>query len=85
MSVLTWLVAGGLVGWVASRYMTTLHREAIAFNVVVAVVGAAIAGLVVAPLLGVPPGFGVFALFVSACGAAALLCVVHFWRQTVAS
>ena len=54
-------------------------------NVVVAVLGAAITGLVVAPLLGVPPGFGVFALFVSACGAAALLCGVHFFQQTVAS
>jgi len=85
MSVLTWLVAGGLVGWVASRYMTTLHREAIVFNVVVAVLGAAITGLVVAPLLGVAPGFGVFALFVSVCGAAALVCGVHFWQQTVAS
>jgi uncharacterized membrane protein YeaQ/YmgE (transglycosylase-associated protein family) len=85
MSVLTWLVAGGLVGWGVSRYMTTLNREAIAFNVVVAVLGAAMTGLVVAPLLGVPPGFGVFALFVSVCGAAALLSGVHFFRQTVAS
>ena len=85
MSVFTWLVAGGLVGWAASRYMTTLHREAIVFNVVIAVFGAAIAGLLVAPLLGVPSGFGVFALFVSVCGAAALLSGVHFFRQTVAS
>jgi uncharacterized membrane protein YeaQ/YmgE (transglycosylase-associated protein family) len=85
MSVFTWLVAGGLVGWGASRFMTTLNREAIVFNVVVAVLGAVVAGLLVAPLLGVPPGFGVFALFVSVCGAAALLSGVHFFRQTVAS
>lgn len=83
MSVFTWLVAGSLVGWGASRYMTTLHHEAIVFNVVVAVLGAATTGLLVAPLLGVPPGFGVSALFVSAFGAAALLSGVHFFRQTV--
>jgi uncharacterized membrane protein YeaQ/YmgE (transglycosylase-associated protein family) len=85
MSIFTWLVAGGLVGWGASRYMTTLHREAIALNIVIAVIGAAIAGLVVAPLLGVAPGFGVFALFVSVCGAAALLYGVHVIQQMVAS
>jgi uncharacterized membrane protein YeaQ/YmgE (transglycosylase-associated protein family) len=84
MSILTWLAAGVVVGWGASHYMTTLQREAIVFNIVVAVLGAAVSGVVVAPLLGVPSGFGVFALLVSVCGAAALLYSVHFLRQTVA-
>jgi len=76
MSIVTWLLAGGLVGWIASYY--------IAFNVTVAVVGAALAGLVVAPMLGVSPGLGTFGFIVSACGGAALLFCVHFVQQTVA-
>ena len=84
MSIVTWLLAGGLVGWAASYYMTNTRAEAIAFNVIVAVVGAALAGLVVAPMIGVSPGLGTFGFLVSACGGAALLFSVHSVRQTIA-
>ena len=84
MSIVTWLLAGGLVGWLASYYMTNTRREAITFNVVVAVLGAALAGWVVAPMLGVSPGLGPFAFFVSACGGVALLFCVHSVQQTLA-
>jgi len=84
MSLVTWLLAGGLVGWIASYYMRNTGTEAIAFNVIVAVLGAALVGLVVAPMLGVSPGLGTFAFLVSACGGAALLFCVHFVQQTMA-
>ena len=85
MSIVTWLLAGGFVGWIASYYMTTTRPEAIAFNVLLAVLGATLAGWVVAPMLGVSPGLGTFGFFVSACGAVALLFCVHSVRQTVSS
>ena len=84
MSIVTWLLAGGLVGWTTSHYMTNTRPEAIAFNVAVAALGAALAGWVVAPMLGVEPGLGVFGFFVSACGGAALLFCVHSVQQTIA-
>jgi uncharacterized membrane protein YeaQ/YmgE (transglycosylase-associated protein family) len=84
MSIVTWVLAGGLVGYSASHYTTNTHNEAIAFNAVVGVLGAALAGVVVAPLLGVPAGFGTFALLVAGCGAAALLFCVHFVQQMLA-
>jgi uncharacterized membrane protein YeaQ/YmgE (transglycosylase-associated protein family) len=83
MSLVTWLVAGGLAGWAASRYLARLHPEAVAFDVVVGVLGAVFVGWVVAPLVGVSPGPGVFGFFVAAFGAAALLFCVHLVRQTV--
>jgi uncharacterized membrane protein YeaQ/YmgE (transglycosylase-associated protein family) len=82
MSIVIWLFAGGLVGWGVSNYLTYTRPEAIAFNVAVGVLGAILARWVVAPALGVPPGFGVFGLLVSAFGAAALLFCVHFVQQT---
>jgi uncharacterized membrane protein YeaQ/YmgE (transglycosylase-associated protein family) len=84
MSIVTSVLAGGLVGYAASHYMTNTRNEAIAFNAAVGVLGAVSAGVVLGPLLGVPPGFGTFALLVSACGAAALLFGVHFVQQTLA-
>jgi uncharacterized membrane protein YeaQ/YmgE (transglycosylase-associated protein family) len=83
MSIVTWLLAGGLVGWAASRYLTNTRPEAVAFNVAFGVAGAALTGLVVAPLLGVAPGLGMSGLLVSACGAAALLFCIHVVQQTV--
>ena len=84
MTIVTWLLAGGLVGWIASYYLTNTRREAIVFNVTVAVLGAALAGWVVAPMLGASPGLGVFGFFISACGGAALLFCVHSVQQTMA-
>jgi uncharacterized membrane protein YeaQ/YmgE (transglycosylase-associated protein family) len=84
MSIVTWLLAGGLVGWIASHYMTNTRPEAIAFNVIVAVLGAAFVGWVVAPMLGVSPGLGTFGFVVSACGGAALLFCVHSVQRTIA-
>ena len=84
MSIVNWLLAGALAGWAASHYMTNTRPEAIGFNVAVALLGAALASWVVAPLLGLSPAFGVAGFIVSACGAAALLFCVHFVQQTVA-
>jgi uncharacterized membrane protein YeaQ/YmgE (transglycosylase-associated protein family) len=71
------------VGW-AGHYRTQLRAAAIAFDVVVAVLGAVLVGWIVGPLVGLPPGFAVFAFFASAFGAAAVLFCVHVVRQTVA-
>ncbi len=83
MSFVTWLMAGGLAGWAASHYLTNLRPGAIAFNVVVGVLGAVFVGWIVAPLVGVTPGLGVYGFFVAAFGAAGLLFCVHLVRQTV--
>jgi uncharacterized membrane protein YeaQ/YmgE (transglycosylase-associated protein family) len=84
MSIVTWLLAGALAGWAVSYYTANTRPETVAFNVAVAVLGAGFTGWAVAPMLGVAPGFGLFALLVSGLGAAALLFCVHFVQQTLA-
>jgi uncharacterized membrane protein YeaQ/YmgE (transglycosylase-associated protein family) len=83
MSILTWLMAGALAGWAASRFMTHVNREALAFNIVVGVLGAVLVGWLVAPSVGVAPGLGVASFLVAAFGATALLFCVHVVQQTV--
>jgi uncharacterized membrane protein YeaQ/YmgE (transglycosylase-associated protein family) len=85
MTILTWLVAGGLTGWAASKYLGFAEPAAIVFNIAVAIVGAAIGGLFLGSLLGVEPGFTGFGVMVSMIGAALLLTVVHCIRQFRAS
>jgi uncharacterized membrane protein YeaQ/YmgE (transglycosylase-associated protein family) len=84
MNILTWLVAGGAVGWAATAYLGATERQVLVFNVAVAVVGAALGGWLLGPLLGVGPGFTGFGVIVSAIGAALTLLVVYFVQRRVA-
>ena len=81
MNIIIWLVVGGLIGWVASMLMRTDGQQGIFLNVVVGIVGAAIGGWVISPLVGVPTinqdVFSIGALVVSLLGATILLAVVN--------
>ena len=83
MNIILWLVVGGLIGWVASTLMRT--REGIALNVVVGIVGAALAGWLLSPLFGVSTinqsNFSAASLLVSLLGAVLLLVIVNWVRR----
>ena len=44
MNFIVWLIAGALVGWVASMIMRTNSRQGLMLDIVVGIVGAFIAG-----------------------------------------
>jgi len=83
MNLILWLVVGGLIGWAASAIMRT--REGIALNVVVGIVGAALAGWLLSPLVGVSTinqsNFSAASLLVSLLGAVLLLVIVNWVRR----
>ncbi len=84
MNVIVWLVVGGLIGWVASRIMHTDAQQGIILNVVVGVIGAALAGWLLNPLVGVSTindnNLSIPSLLVSLVGAVALLAIAHLVR-----
>ena len=83
MNIIIWLIVGGLIGWAASAVMRT--REGVLLNVVVGIVGAALGGLVLSPLVGVSTinqgNFSVAGLLVSLVGAVILLALVNLVRR----
>jgi len=84
INFIVWLIVGGLVGWIASMIMRTDAQQGVILNVVVGVVGAAIAGWLISPLLGVPSintGFSIGSFVVSLLGAIVLLGVVNLFRR----
>jgi uncharacterized membrane protein YeaQ/YmgE (transglycosylase-associated protein family) len=85
INLVVWLVVGGILGWIASMIMRTDAQQGIVLNVIVGIVGAAIAGLLVSPLIGVPTinqnAFSVGALVVSLIGAIILLAIVNLFRR----
>ena len=85
MNFIIWLVVGGLIGWVASKIMRTDAQQGVILNVVVGIVGAALGGWLISPLLGVGTinqgAFSIGALLVSLLGAVILLAIVNLFRR----
>jgi uncharacterized membrane protein YeaQ/YmgE (transglycosylase-associated protein family) len=85
MNIIIWLIAGALIGWVASRIMGTSGQQGLLLDIVVGVVGAVLAGWFLTPLFGVGTinqnNFSLPALLVSLGGAVILLAVVNLFRR----
>ena len=83
MNIILWLVVGGLVGWAASAITRT--PEGILFNVLVGIMGAALGGWLLSPLLGASTinqgNFSGADLLVSSLGAVILLAIVNLARR----
>jgi uncharacterized membrane protein YeaQ/YmgE (transglycosylase-associated protein family) len=78
--IIIWLVVGGICGWVASLIMRTDAQQGIVLNIVVGIVGAAIAGL----LLGkgnINHGVSLESFLWSLIGAIILLAIVNLVRR----
>jgi uncharacterized membrane protein YeaQ/YmgE (transglycosylase-associated protein family) len=88
MNIIIWLVVGGLIGWVASMVMRTDGQQGIILNVVVGIVGAALGGWFLSPLVGASTinqnNFSVSGLVVSFLGAVILLAIVNLVRRGAA-
>ncbi len=53
MNIIIYLIAGAIVGYIASRIMKTNSQQGLLMDIVVGVVGAFLAGYFISPLLGV--------------------------------
>ncbi|HKP24975.1 MAG TPA: GlsB/YeaQ/YmgE family stress response membrane protein [Dongiaceae bacterium] len=85
---MTWIfiiIVGGILGWIASKIMHTDAQQGIILNIVVGIVGAALAGYLLSPLLGIPSinsgDFSLGALLISLVGAVVLLAIVNLFRR----
>ena len=85
VNFIVWLIAGALVGWVASVIMKTSGQQGLIIDIVVGVVGAFLAGYFLSPVFGVSTinqgNFSLPALLVSLLGAVILLFIVRLVRR----
>ncbi len=82
VSILLWIVLGGVAGWIASIIMKKNAQMGMVANIVVGIVGALIGGFVVG-LIGLAPatGFNFYSLLVAILGAVILLAIVGMLRR----
>ncbi len=77
-SIITWVVVGGLAGWVASMIAGTDKNQGLLGNIVVGIVGALVGGFVVELLGGTGfTGFNLWSFLVALLGA---VIVLFIWK-----
>ena len=85
INFLIWIIAGALIGWVASIIMRTNSRQGLIADIFVGIVGAFVAGYFLSPLFNVSTinegNFSLPALLVSLGGAVILLAIFKFFRK----
>jgi uncharacterized membrane protein YeaQ/YmgE (transglycosylase-associated protein family) len=85
MNIVSWLIIGGSIGWLATRVMRADANQGLALNVVIGIVGALLGGWLLNPLLGLittrnHSDFSVPSVFVAVLGALILLAAASFVR-----
>ena len=84
MNLIIYLIAGAIVGYVASRIMHTNGQQGTLMDIVVGVIGAFIAGYFISPLLGVGTinnAITVPTMLVTLLGSVVLLWIVKAVRR----
>ena len=72
MSLIIWLIVGGVIGWLASIVMKTNAQMGLIANVIVGIVGAML-GFWLAGALGIGAGSTAVAYVIAVIGAAVLI------------
>lgn len=74
MGICSWLILGGIAGWLASMFAGTNARQGLIGNIVVGIVGAMVGGFVFTKLGGSDiTGFNLYSLGVATVGGVILL------------
>jgi uncharacterized membrane protein YeaQ/YmgE (transglycosylase-associated protein family) len=82
VNLIVWLIIGAAIGWVTSSLIG--KREDLLINISVGIVGAFVAGIVLAPLLGIITidrnNFSLPTMLVALAGAVILLTILSLFR-----
>ena len=85
INFIIWIIAGALIGWVASIIMRTNNRQGLIADIIVGIVGAFVGGYFLSPLFNVgtinESNFSIPALLVSLGGAVILLAISKLFRN----
>jgi uncharacterized membrane protein YeaQ/YmgE (transglycosylase-associated protein family) len=81
MGILSWIIIGGLAGWIASLVMNTDKSMGLMANIIVGIIGGLIGGFLVSLFGGAGiTGFNVWSLVVAVLGSIILLGIVKAVR-----
>ena len=81
MGFIIWLIVGGICGWLASIVMRTDGQQGIFLNIIVGIIGAALAGFLLGGAASLNNGLTIESFLYSLLGAIVLLAIVNLVRR----
>ena len=81
MGIIIWLIVGGICGWLASIVMRTDGQQGIFLNIIVGIIGAALAGFLLGGSASLNNGLTIESFLYSLLGAIVLLAIVNLVRR----
>ena len=82
MSIIMWIIFGGLAGWIASMITGNNASQGILGNIIVGIIGAVIGGFIMNMLgQGGVNNFGIYDFLVAIGGATLLLAIMNSFRS----
>lgn len=84
MNLIIYLIAGAIVGYIASRIMRTNSQQGLLLDILVGVIGAFLAGYFISPLLGIGTindAITIPTMLVTLVGSVVLLWIVKAIRR----
>ncbi|MBI5298413.1 MAG: GlsB/YeaQ/YmgE family stress response membrane protein [Chloroflexi bacterium] len=84
MNLIIYLIAGAIVGYIASRIMHTNSQQGLLLDIVVGVIGAFVSGYFISPLLGIGTindAITLPTMLVTLLGSVVLLWIVKMVRR----
>lgn len=82
MGILTWIILGGIAGWVSSMIVGSNASMGIFANIFVGIIGAFLGGFLFSLLGGSDiTGFNLYSLVVAVAGSVLLLLTVQFFQR----
>lgn len=81
MGFIIWLIVGGVCGWLASIIMRTDGQQGIFLNIIVGIIGAALAGFLLGGGASLNNGLTIESFLYSLLGAVILLAIVNLFRR----
>lgn len=82
MSLITWIIFGGIVGWIASMVMGKNQSMGVLANVIVGIIGAMVGGAI-AGMMGLEgvSGFNMSSFIVAMAGSILLIAVINLFER----
>lgn len=82
MGLITWIIFGALIGWVASIIMKKNSQMGAVANIVIGGIGAALGGWIASLFgLGTVSGFNVYSILIAVAGACLLLWIIGAFQK----
>jgi uncharacterized membrane protein YeaQ/YmgE (transglycosylase-associated protein family) len=83
VSIIVWIILGGLAGWIASLIVGTNRQQGCLLDIIVGIIGALIGGFIFDAIDAGPAvtGLNLPSLFVAVIGAVVLLLIVKAVRR----